>query len=71
MHAETSTERFPQRITLRCPPGLPAALQIAARQALTTPSEYLRRALLQAMRADGVHLDAEGRIATPHSPKED
>ena len=64
MEADITSRRFPQMIRARVPAGLPAALALAARAQLTSPCEYLRRAVVRALQADGVHLDAEGRIAT-------
>jgi hypothetical protein len=60
--AETAG-RFPDRITLRTPLGLPQAIEAAARRQLTSPSEYVRRALLQALAADGVRLAPDGSVA--------
>jgi hypothetical protein len=58
----TASVRYPARLTLRAPIGLPQAIEAAARSQMTSPSEYVRRALLRALNADGVHLDADGRI---------
>jgi hypothetical protein len=60
-------------IRARVPAGLPQAIEIAARAQFTNPAEYLRRAVVRALQADGVHLDAEGRIKVPaptHSKEE-
>jgi len=48
-------------MTLRVQLALPLAIDRAAAKQFTTPSEYIRRSLLQALRADGV--DPE-RLAT-------
>jgi hypothetical protein len=64
MHVETALRRFPEAVRVRVPRGFPAAVEMAARLQLTSPSEYLRRAVLHALRADGVHLDADGRVET-------
>jgi predicted HicB family RNase H-like nuclease len=56
--------RYPRKLSVRVPPELPAAVEIAARAQYTSPAEYLRRAVLQALKADGIDLrdiDAEGR----------
>ena len=58
----TCIGRYPDRLTLRVPLGLPQAIEAAARRQLTTPPEYVRRALLQALKGDGVHLGADGEI---------
>jgi hypothetical protein len=54
--------RFPDRLAIRVPAGLPAAVEAAARYRLTSPSEWARRALLAALRADGLHLDEDGQV---------
>jgi predicted HicB family RNase H-like nuclease len=58
-----SVHRYPRKLSVRVPPELPAAVEIAARAQFTSPAEYLRRAVLQALRADGIDLrgNAEGR----------
>jgi len=73
LDADTQRHRYSQRLVTRVPAGLPAAIEVAAKAALTAPSEWTRRALLSALEADGVHLDAEGRITTPTTanPKKD
>jgi hypothetical protein len=70
LDADTQRHRFSQRLVTRVPAGLPAAIEIAARRALTAPAEWTRRALIGALAADGVHLDADGRIATPPPGKD-
>jgi hypothetical protein len=47
---------FPDSLRLRVPKGLPAAMQQAAKQRHTTPSEWARQALLRGLEADGVQL---------------
>ena len=54
--------RLPDKMRLRVPRGLPAAVQIAASRELTSPSEFARRALLAACRSAGVELRADGRV---------
>ena len=54
--------RFPARMCLRAPQGLQEALEVAARQRHSNPSEYARQALLGALAADGVRLTADGRV---------
>jgi hypothetical protein len=60
--ATTPISHYPDRLTLRVPLGLPQAIEAAARRQLTSPPEYIRRVLLQALKGDGVHLGADGRI---------
>ena len=50
------TVHFPDKLRLRVPRGLPAALKLAAIQRHTTPSEWARQALLRGLAAEGVHL---------------
>ena len=52
---------FPDKVRLRVPRGLPAALQEAARRQNTTPSEWARRTLLRGLEAEGLAL-LDGRI---------
>jgi hypothetical protein len=47
---------------LRAPKGLPAAIERAARQRHTGPSEYCRQALLRSLEQDGLTLLSDGRI---------
>lgn len=53
-----ATGYYPARIALRIPAEMQEAVTVAARLALTSPSEYLRRAVLAALRTDGVKLAA-------------
>jgi hypothetical protein len=64
---------FPDRLRLRGPRGLRTAISMAAAAQNTTPSEWSRRALLQGLQADGLHL-CDGQIAVvrsqrPQNPK--
>jgi hypothetical protein len=58
---------YPERLTLRVPRGLPHAIEAAARSQLTSPSEYVRRAVLKALNADGIRLKGNGTIASPRT----
>ncbi len=60
--AENTTGYYPARLALRVPVEMQAALLIAAKMQLTSPSEYLRRAVLLALRTDGVRLGADGHV---------
>jgi hypothetical protein len=53
---------FPDRLRLRGPRGLRDAIEMAAAAQNTTPSEWSRRALLQGLQADGLHL-RDGQVA--------
>jgi hypothetical protein len=61
--AQTHNAPFPATLKLRVPAGLPSAVQAAARLQLMRPSEYLRRALFQQLRADGLDISPDGRVA--------
>jgi hypothetical protein len=54
------TNRYPARMTLRVPSEIVAAVGEVAGAQFTSPSEYIRRAVLAALRADGVVLKPEG-----------
>jgi hypothetical protein len=60
-HAEPII-RFAEKLAVRVPKGMPAAVQAAARAQFTSPSEFARRALLDALRSAGVELRPDGRI---------
>ena len=57
---------FPDRLRLRGPRGLCAAIEVAAAANNTTPSEWSRRALLQGLQADGLQL-RDGHVAVTQS----
>jgi hypothetical protein len=46
--------RFTDRIRARCPPSLPPAISVAAARSLMSPSEYVRRSVIERLRADGI-----------------
>jgi len=47
-------ERFPILIKARAPSVLREAIKAAAEKDLTTPSEWIRRAVLRQLREDGI-----------------
>ncbi len=53
----STTVHYPEHLHLRVPRGLGAAAATAAAAEDCRPSEYLRRVILTALRADGVRLD--------------
>ena len=55
---------YPARMALRVPAEMQEAVTVAARLQFTSPSEYLRRAVLYALRADGVRLSPDGHVET-------
>ena len=48
--------RFTGRIIVRCQISLVAAINRAADKSLMTPSEYIRRSVIDRLKADGVRL---------------
>jgi hypothetical protein len=46
--------RFTDRMFIRCPASLPPAIDKAAAQNLMTASEYVRRSVIERLRADGI-----------------
>ena len=48
--------RFPERLCLRAPRGLVAAVEIAADRHHTSPAEWTRQAIIRALVSDGVQL---------------
>ena len=48
------TLRFTDSLRVRCPPSLPVAIDLAAAKALMTPSEYVRRSVIDRLEADGI-----------------
>jgi len=45
--------RFPERLQFRCPPALTKMLAVAADKEMTTASDYVQRAVVLQLRADG------------------
>jgi len=57
---------FEETLRLRTPRGLNAALQLAARRRLTSPSEWTRQAILAQLESVGVRLrDGEAQEVKP------
>jgi hypothetical protein len=46
--------RFTDSLRVRCPASLPTAIDLAAAKNLTTPSEYVRRSVIERLRSDGI-----------------
>jgi hypothetical protein len=42
------------RMFLRCPSTLPAAVELAATRQMMTSSEYVRRSIIDRLKADGI-----------------
>jgi hypothetical protein len=57
-----SAIRYQEKMSLRAPRGLAAAIERAAAQRHTGPSEWARQALLRSLEQDGVTLTPDGRI---------
>src|SRR6266852_4386026 len=49
--------RFTESLRIRCPASLPAAIDTAAARNLMTASEYVRRSVIERLRADGIDLE--------------
>jgi hypothetical protein len=47
---------FTRVLQVRCPPTLPVAVEMAAAKNLMTVSEYVRRSVIDRLKADGVKL---------------
>ena len=47
---------FTDTLQIRCPSVLPPAIERAAAQNLMTASEYVRRSVIDRLKADGVNL---------------
>jgi hypothetical protein len=50
----TKQGKFPNGIFVRCPASLPRAIELAARKNLTTSAEYMRRCIIDRIKADGI-----------------
>ena len=59
MSAETHV-RFSELLRVRCPAALPAAIEKAATKNMMTASEYIRRSVVDRLKADGINLGVEG-----------
>jgi hypothetical protein len=46
--------RFTNSLRIRCPASLPVAIDTAAARNLMTASEYVRRSVIDRLRADGI-----------------
>ena len=51
-----SSGRFTERLFIRCPPSLRPAIDRAAAKNLMTSSEYVRRSVIDRLKADGIDL---------------
>jgi hypothetical protein len=54
--------RFTDSLRVRCPPSLPTAIDKAAAKRLMSPSEYVRRSIIDRLKADGID---PARIMSP------
>jgi hypothetical protein len=52
--SKSDSTRFSDSIRVRCPPSLPFAIDKAATRHLMTSSEYVRRSVIDRLKADGV-----------------
>ena len=56
--------KFPDKLRLRTPKGLPRAIEIAAAAQHQQPSEWARQALLRGLEEDGVRLLPDGQVGS-------
>jgi hypothetical protein len=56
--------RFTDSLQIRCPASLPVAIEKAAAQRLMTASEYVRRSVIDRLKADGIDPACPGLTAT-------
>jgi hypothetical protein len=63
--------KFPDKLRLRTPKGLPRAIEVAAAAQHTQPAEWARRALLRGLEEDGVRLMPDGQIGSSLSDRAD
>ena len=61
--------RFPERLRLRAPRGLSAALDLAAGRHHQTPAEWARQTLLRGLEAEGVRL-SDGDVEMQSGPRQ-
>ncbi len=54
-----SSLRFSELLRVRCPASLPAAIERGATKNLMTASEYVRRSVVDRLKADGISLSVE------------
>lgn len=59
---EGESSDFPDRLRLRAPRGLPAAVKAAARRRHTCASEWMRQTLLRGLQNEGVSLSPSGQV---------
>jgi hypothetical protein len=49
-----ASARFTDSLRIRCPASLPSAIDLAAAKNLMTSSEYVRRSVIDKLKADGI-----------------
>jgi hypothetical protein len=54
MQSSDSPGRFPKTLFTRCPATFPVAIEKAATRQCMTPAEYVRRSIVERLRADGI-----------------
>jgi hypothetical protein len=55
---------FPQLLRIKVPEGLPAAVEVAAKQRHQSAPEWVRQAILKSLELDGVRLRADGKVVS-------
>jgi hypothetical protein len=58
--SEDRPGRFSAYIRIRTPERLPDAIAVVAGRKMTTSSEYVRRAVIEKLRADGLDVEKSG-----------
>jgi hypothetical protein len=54
MAASENSGLHTKRMVVRCPPTLPGAVELAAVRNLMTSSEYIRRCVVDRLKAEGI-----------------
>jgi hypothetical protein len=57
-------KQFSKSMTIMVPPGFPAAIATAARAQCSTPSEFVRQAVLERLRKSGAPFVPEANMGT-------
>jgi hypothetical protein len=56
---EAKPGRFPNLLQARCPSAIPPLIELAAQSRCMTPSEYIRRCVIERLRADGFNIEPQ------------
>lgn len=50
----STSHRFTESVLIRCPASLPPAIHLGAAKNLMSASEYIRRSVIDRLKADGI-----------------